>query len=347
MHTESLGKPLGVEIRTMVYAYQRGTLIDNIIYFDYQIVNKSPNTYSDFRLALFDDIDLGYYADDYICFDSALRMGITYNGTNDDGASAGHPANSYGTHILVVGTTMIVMPGDTGSYYTQVGSYVSYNNDFSIIGNPTNDTQYNNYIRGRARNGVSLHSLMTATHGCRNHDSDHYYYFTGNPSDTTECSECSLGNIPGDRRFIITTNDFTITPGSMQHVVMGLVTTNPDLNNGCPAAKFDSIRIIADTAWNVYHNPRPWYVGVPNERSDKRLRIYPNPAHDKVYIENAASTITTETIALYNTLGQQVNTPTTRSGTIISVDVTALPDGAYYIRYMDETGPQTIRFMKL
>ncbi len=58
-HTQSNGKPLGVEVHAMAYAYSRGTLIDNVIYFDYTVVNRSPNSYSNMRIGLWDDIDLG------------------------------------------------------------------------------------------------------------------------------------------------------------------------------------------------------------------------------------------------------------------------------------------------
>jgi hypothetical protein len=332
-HTQSMGRPLGVEVRTMTYGYHRGTIVDNVVYFDYRIVNKSPNTYSNFRFALFDDMDLGYYLDDYVGFDSARRMGITYNGTNDDGLSGGHPANSYGTHIPVVGTTMIVMPGDAGSYYTPVGSYITYNNDGSIIGNPNNDIQFNYYIRGRARNGESMYSLMSAAgHGCQNHDSDHFYFYTGNPSNAGECSECSIGTMPGDRRFVISTNDFTITPGNTQHVVMAMVTTNPDVNNGCPNVNFDNIGVVADTAWNIYHNPPPWQLGV-NDMHTGQIRMYPNPAHDKLFIEGIENTSGVEKITLYNSLGQSIAVPMSKKGNTTEEDISNLPNGLYLVVY--------------
>jgi hypothetical protein len=42
-HSLTHGRPLGVEVHAMAYAYRRGTLIDNVIYYDYNIVNKSAN----------------------------------------------------------------------------------------------------------------------------------------------------------------------------------------------------------------------------------------------------------------------------------------------------------------
>ena len=88
-HTETNGKPLGVEVHVMAYAYKRGTLIDNVVYYDYIVINRSANAYSNFRIGLFDDMDLGYFDDDFIGFDSSRRLGITYNGTDCDGCSAG------------------------------------------------------------------------------------------------------------------------------------------------------------------------------------------------------------------------------------------------------------------
>jgi hypothetical protein len=60
-HAQSKGDPLKVEVQAMAYAYKRGTLIDNVVYYDYTLVNRSANDYHDFRLALWDDVNLGCY----------------------------------------------------------------------------------------------------------------------------------------------------------------------------------------------------------------------------------------------------------------------------------------------
>ncbi len=106
-HTQTNGTPLGVEVHAMAYGYRRGTLIDNVIYYEYTIVNRSPNTYTDFRIAQWNMAQLGgdynffsgsYNAElvNYIGFDSTWRMGITYSAINDDGESGGgHPIGSF------------------------------------------------------------------------------------------------------------------------------------------------------------------------------------------------------------------------------------------------------------
>ena len=345
-HTETKGHPLGVEIKAMAYGFKRGTLIDNVIYYDYFITNKSTNNYHNFRFGQFDDVDLGYGFDDYIGFDSSHRMGICYNATTDDGGSAGHPLNSYGTHIPMVGLTMIVIPGDDGPLKTPAGSFDYYNNDNSIIGNPLVDTEYNNYLRCKLRNGQhftndfagrGVHSAAYATGANTN------YVYTGDPSDTTKWSECNCSNNPGDRRFIITSSDFTFAAGSEEHVAMALVTTYPDSLNACPGASFDSIMIVADTAWaNYTHTLAVSYPTVIN--SD--VKIYPNPAHSQIFIETIGISTGEESITLCNIIGQKLNITITAAGNKRVADISNLPNGIYMVVYSNRTFQKTVKFLK-
>jgi hypothetical protein len=349
-HTQSRGKPLGVEIHAMAFAYNRGTLIDNVVYFDFNIVNKSPNTYHNFRIGLWDDIDLGYYLDDYIGFDSAHRMGISYNAINDDGASAGHPYNSFGTHPPIVGMTMISLPGDVGTSYIPVGSFVYFNNDFSVIGNPSNDTNYNNYLRALDRSGAHFTNTFAGPGmPCLSYGSGPAanYVFTGDPSDTNTWSECQCSDNPGDRRFIISSNDFSLTAGASEHVVMAMVVTDTN-QHGCPGASFNDIKIVADTAWNVYHNPLPPLPpsGIKDINKTGEVQIYPNPANDKLYIEKNDGAYSTASISVYNVLGQVVETPYSESKGKIGVDVNRLPRGAYMLLYKSGELQVRSRFIK-
>ncbi len=344
-HTETKGKPLGLEIHAMAYGYKRGTLIDNVIYYDYYITNKSANTYHNFRFGQFDDVDLGYSFDDYIGFDSSHRMGICYNATPDDGVGAGHPLNSFSTRIPMVGLTMIMLPGDTKTTRVPVGTFDYYENDNSVIGNPTTDTQYNYYLRSALRNGAPFtndfagRGVPSVAHGT---GPVVKYVYPGDPSDTTQWSECNSGNLPGDRRFIITSPDFTFPAGSIQHVAMALVTTNPDTLNACPGASFDSIKIVADTAWGNYVN----VTEVKTITPAPAINIYPNPAHNQVIIETTLTPTNEETITFYNIVGQKVNVNITRSGSKRVADIGNLPNGIYLVVYNNSTFQKTVKVIK-
>jgi len=350
-HTETLGRPLGVEVQAMAFAYNRGTLIDNVIYYRYRIINRSANTYTNFRIGQFADMDLGYYDDDYIGFDSSHRMGIIYNGNNDDGGSAGSPLNSYGYEIPIAGVTMIALPGDNAPTFVPAGNFDYYNNDFSTIGNPASDSQYNYYLRSQIRNGnhftddfVGAGVPATGTGPGPNTN----YVYPGDPSDSTQWSECVAGNPPGDRRFIITSNDFTLLPGSVNDIVMALVATNPDSLNGCPSRGFAGIKTVADTAWNIYYNPLPPLpAAVTNVYTNNTINIYPNPAHNELFITNTDHQGGDASITVYNTLGQQVNVNVSNTGNITTtLDISNLIPGIYYVTYRKNNVLKNTPFIK-
>jgi len=214
LHSETGGLPVGIEVRSIAWAYSVGTLLDNVVYYDYGIINRSPHTYSRFRIAQWADADLGYPGDDYVGFDSARRMGITYNGSPDDGAQAGHPPGSYGTDMPMSGVTMILLPGDAAAHPVPAGSFTAYYNDGSIIGNPINDSEYNGYMRSKCRNGQSIFAGMPDTSNCARHDTNRFYMLAGDLGLSGQCTQCFWHDHPADMRFVITTGDMPFAPES-------------------------------------------------------------------------------------------------------------------------------------
>jgi len=254
-------------------------------------------------------------------------MGIVYNGTNDDGGNAGHPANSYGPNPPQTAITMVVLPGDAGSTYVPAGSFTYYNNDFSVIGNPRNDTQINNYIRAGLARGIDL-SVTPPTN----------YVLNGDPSDWTKWSECASNDAPNDRRFVLSSNDFPLNAGTSAHIVLAHLVA--DSAGGCPSTSFNKMRIVADTAWHRYHS-----LATPEIKETARVNIYPNPAHDKLYIDMAALSSATD-IAVYNMLGQKQEIGVSRHGVKYELAVGQLSPGLYLLRCTADGAQQIARFVK-
>lgn len=347
-HTETNGKPLGVEVHAMSYAYARGTLTDNVVYYEYNLINKSPNSYTSVRAGIRADMDLGYNFDDFVGCDTTLRMAVQYNGVADDGASAGHPANSYGLNPPAVGISWVSLPGDAGSSYVPLGGFTYQNNDASVVGNPTVDTEYNNYMRSKIRDGRHVSNDFQGTgSGYKGYGSGpacNYAYY-GDPSDTGEWSECSAPNNPGDRRFVLSSNDFNLAPGSTQQLVMALIVAEGV--GGCPSVDFSKIRKIADSAWSVYHNPLPPKpVTVSELTLTGGIKIYPNPAHDQLFIESMAMDNGETHIVIHNTLGQEMKVLTDDRNYVTTVDVSKLPAGLYTVTYRNAQSQTVMKFVK-
>ena len=228
------------------------------------------------------------------------------------------------------------------------GSFTYYNNDSSIICNPTVDTEYNNYLRGKIRNGQHFTNDFSgggvASTGTGAGPQTNYV-FTGDPSNTTQWSECASNNMPGDRRFIIASNDFTLNAGGSQRVVMALIATPPSPLNKCPGATFDSIKMLADTAWAVFLNPLPTTLFVKSA-GESSIHIYPNPAHDRLYIEHPDDQKNETFITIYNSIGQVLNVPIERGKTKDIADISKLLPGAYYMLYRMGSMQRGVSFIK-
>ena len=346
VHNQTNGRPLGVEVHAMAYGFKRGTLIDDVIYYEYNIVNKSANNYNNFRIAEWNDGIIGYQFDNYCGFDSIWRMSIIYKGTNCDGCGAGSPINGYGLNPPQTAITMIVLPGDEGTNYVPIGCFDYYVNDASIKGNPAIDSQFNNYMRSKARNGESLTKAYltdTLSYPCGNYDSTAIinYLDPGDPSDTTSWNACTCNEFPGDRRTVFSSNDFNLNAGSSQRVVFALLVA--DTAKGCPLASFNDIKIVADTAWGNYFQNAS---GVKNIVSNNGGNIYPNPAHNLLYLENSVPNTGEENITFYNIIGQKLNVPISGTGNKRVADLSGLPNGIYLVEYRNSNIQLTTKFIK-
>ena len=187
----------------------------------------------------------------------------------------------------------------------------------------------------------------TPTHGYGS-GPDVNYVYPGDPSNTAQWSECSSGNVPGDRRFILTGSSFTLNAGASIKVVMALVAVGPGPADACgdSGVSFDSIRIVADTAWADYFNPPVVLTSVANVAAGGSINIYPNPAHDVLYIETSGNIPGEESIIIYIVIGQVMNVTIDKNGSKDIVNVSPLPPGLYNVLYRKGNTQKTAKFVK-
>jgi hypothetical protein len=206
------------------------------------------------------------------------------------------------------------------------------------------DTEYNNYMRAKLRNGQHFtddytgYGMPSVGYGTGPNTN---YVFSGDPGDTTQWTECNSNNNPGDRRTVLSSNDFPLNAGSSQKVVFALLVA--DTAKGCPVTSFNDIRIVADTAWGNYFQNAS---GVKNITPTNSLNIYPNPAHNQLFIENTNANPADATITFYNIIGQQLNINITKTGNKWTADVSNLPTGLYLVYYSNGAIQKTVKFLK-
>ena len=133
---------------------------------------------------------------------------------------------------------------------------------------------------------------------------------------------------------------------NIKEITVAFITTNPDTLNGCPSSGFSKIKVVADTAWNIYHNPLPPKpISVIPIEPSTTINLFPNPAHDYIYIENSNSAQDL-LVCIYNVLGQKMNVGVDKSNNKVAVEVSKLPAGVYHVSCNDGVTQKTVKFVK-
>ena len=106
---ESSDTPMGMEIHAMVYAFEASDdeALDNTVFFNYKMFNRSTSDYHDVYLGVWNDWDIGYAWDDYTGCDVKRGACFGYNGMPVDGQ--GQPW-AYGDNPPVQVCTILAGP---------------------------------------------------------------------------------------------------------------------------------------------------------------------------------------------------------------------------------------------
>ena len=329
VHTESLGQPIGMEIRAQAFAFSTNDEINNMTFYTYEIINRSTYELRETYFSQWVDADLGYAFDDYVGCDVKRGLGYCYNGDEVDGPGSGSytgipPAvgidffqgpymdpdgkdnpkidiakmrayypKQLEHYLLPDGTyDTISLTDDADLYYPNawyfvpgddIGNcaingvnfgnnivdderfgmrrFVYYDNSSNAIsGEPGKATDYYNYLRGYWKNGQRMKyggngiSTNTTDFDCDfmfPGDSDPLFWGTnGNAVDNW--TEVTAGNSPDDRRFMQSAGPFTLKPGALNYITVGIPFAQAP--SGKAFSSVELLREIDDVCQALFEN---------------------------------------------------------------------------------------------
>lgn len=320
MHTETYGLKVGVEIHAMAYAFDNpeDSVLNNTIFFHYDIINRSQIDYQEAYMGVFTDFDLGYYGDDYIGCDVKNGSVYIYNGKPIDGNGESW---AYGAHPPVLAMKIIGGPfleadnldnPSGGCDYSINGlnfgneivdderlglqGFLYYSNNSGSNGDPKYANEYYNYLRGIWKDGSHL---LFGGIECK-------YMFPGG-SDTI-CNwgtggvlpgggwnqnglywtELTSGNPPEDRRGIASVGPFAMAAG--QSIPLDYCfnysrdyTSNQQSAIEIMQSSLSGLNQLYDSLIML-----PGSInGVEENENLKQIRIYPNPARGTINVVSA------------------------------------------------------------
>ncbi|NTW34449.1 MAG: hypothetical protein HGB12_17820 [Bacteroidetes bacterium] len=137
-HTETQSLKLGIEVLGLAYSFNtpKDSAINNTIFLNYKIINRSKQDYDSIYVGILTDFDIGMSSDDYIGSDLALNTYFGYNGDSYDEGSSG-----YGKTPPAQGVTFLNEPMTNFMYYNNTGIGIPITQD------PEKAENYYNYMR--------------------------------------------------------------------------------------------------------------------------------------------------------------------------------------------------------
>jgi hypothetical protein len=244
IHSESKGIPIGIELQTTAFAFATNDEVNNMTFYKTKITNRAFDEIRNCYFGQWVDPDLGNYADDYVGVDVSRNLGFCYNGDDNDEGVLG-----YGLNPPSVGTTFFEGPKDSAGNEIGLTKFVYYNNNWDLVtGNPSTAEHYYGYLRGMWKNGSPL---TYGGNGNQTGDATSYM-FPGDPNNPAEWHEKSAGNTPGDRRYLQSAGPFSLKPGAVNYVTVGVVWARTTA--GGATGSLNLLKLASDKAQKLYNN---------------------------------------------------------------------------------------------
>jgi hypothetical protein len=108
IHTETGADPIGMEIRAQAFAFATNDEINNMTFYNYELINRGSLTLYDTYFGFFTDGALGNPNDDYVGCDVNRGLAYYYNGNNFDADLSGY--KGYGSSPPAVGVDFFEGP---------------------------------------------------------------------------------------------------------------------------------------------------------------------------------------------------------------------------------------------
>lgn len=317
IHTETGGDAIGMEIRAQAFAFATNDDINNMTFYSYELVNRSTYRLSETYFSQWVDPDLGYNFDDYVGCDVKRGLGYCYNGYAVDGTGRPNEYGAQPPAVGVdffQGPYMDPSPdgkdrpaGGCDESINGVGfgdgipnnerfgmrRFVYYNNDASVTGEPLKAIDYYNYLRGIWKDGTKMvyggNAHITDPSDTRPQcdfmfpgDSDPCNWGTGGaatgfPVGGQYWTEEQAGNKPWDRRFMQSAGPFTLEPGAVNYITVGIPWARAA--SGGPWGSVELLKQVDDKCQNLFNNcfqivEGPDAPDLVIQELDKKLILY-------------------------------------------------------------------------
>jgi len=356
--------PMGVEVQVLYWAFSASDALDRTMFIRWTIINRSDADYDSLYMGLWSDVDLGLANDDLPGCDTSLGFGYVYNGLDYDGDQY---SIGYGSLPPAIGSVLLrgpIVPGEADDS-ARVGNTwrrgLKHLAPSSMItpgktccfpqlqdppdGSPEHASISYDYLKGMMG---TVHQPLVRQDG-----SVSLFWFSGDAVSGVGYLPANfpLGSFPpNDLRILVNAGPFALAREDTQEVVGAYV-----ISQG--SDRLQSVSLLKEDVARV----RDFYysggvVGVADRTMDLPASAtlgqnYPNPFNPSTTIRYGLPSRSHVTLAIFNTLGQQVATLVEGEMEAgyheVAFDASGLSSGVYFYRITAAGFMETKRLMLL
>ncbi len=341
LHTNTNGDQMQMEIQVMSYAFNSSGL-EYTTFYNYDLLYKGPLPLNDFFFGQFADPDLGCWDNDFVGCDISRSMAIAYNGTATDPDCG---AKGYGNTVPLIGFDLLKGLGPT-----PMAAFISYDNNSTPRGNPAAGQEYYGYLSGFWRDGSTIEF---GGNGYQQGTFSTPYMYPDDPTSPSKWSECTAGNAPGDRKFVMSCGPITLMPGFKKEITLGVIFV-PDVPHPCPS--FDLLRQADDFVQTQFDNCFGTDLlsgdgntpGLPGVLEDVQLIPNPSSRQDEVQLTNLPSSYTLEFYTANGQVLQKIERKNGSADNAHTLDLKnlkgqALASGLYFVRIVSKKEERVLK----
>lgn len=312
IHTETGSAAIGMEIRAQAFAFTTNDEVNNMTFYNYELVNRSTFTLTETYFGQWTDVALGDPFDDYVGCDVSRGLGYAYNGDEFDFNNGGYVG--YGEQPPAIGVDFFQGPFQDndgldnpigisdGEALNGVGygdgivdnerfgmrRFLYHINSGGVTGDPQIGAEYYNFMRGIWKDGNRM------TYGGTGYnpadptaieadfmfpdDTDPLGWGTGGVPQP-DWNEQNSGNAPDDRRFVQSTGPFTLSPGEVNNITVGVVWARATSGGAFASVQVlrradDKTQALFDNCFKILSGPDAPDLSI--QELDKELIVYLN-----------------------------------------------------------------------
>ena len=339
-HEESGGLPIGVEIHASVYAFRCDSLpdslqiVNNSIFYHFDIINRSNNNYTNFYLGAWQDPDLQIYNDNSVASLPSSNLSYAYSKSQNSVTDSLYNGLKIGSVIL---DGPIAPQGDAKDNNNNglvdepnekclLNFSMNYKNDAGVMGNPQTTNHFYKYLQSIWKDNFNLTYGMSGYGGI----TPVKYAFDGQPWDTTSwnCNEAA------DWRILQSAGPVTFLSGdtiNFEYVIANHSDLTLPWNLQSTFQDFYSDTEIIRNLYNQGNVPSCINLDLSFKKKStiSNITLFPNPAAQ--YFELQSNNEIINQILIYNINGALMNQYQINNQYAL-VDIQDLSAGIYFIQ---------------